>query len=72
VHHDDHLFARRPRIDALRPGCEGGCERAERAQAARDRETLAQMSERELHDIGLGRGYLDYATGGAWTRDASH
>jgi uncharacterized protein YjiS (DUF1127 family) len=40
------------------------------ARKARDREVLAQMSDRELHDIGLGRGLVDYAVSGAWQRDA--
>jgi uncharacterized protein YjiS (DUF1127 family) len=43
---------------------------ADRARKARDREALAQMSDRELHDIGLGRGLVDYAVSGAWQRDA--
>lgn len=41
---------------------------AKRARAARDREVLAAMSERELHDIGLSRGFVDYAASGDWQR----
>jgi uncharacterized protein YjiS (DUF1127 family) len=42
---------------------------AQRARAARDREVLADMSERELKDIGLSRGFVDDAASGAWHRD---
>jgi len=43
--------------------------RAVRARTARDRAALAEMSERELRDIGVDRGLLDYVASGAWHRD---
>ena len=45
---------------------------AQRARAARDRAALADMSERELHDIGLSRGFIDDAASGAWRRDTAY
>jgi uncharacterized protein YjiS (DUF1127 family) len=42
---------------------------AVRARKARDRAALAQMSERELRDIGVDPGLLDYVASGAWRRD---
>lgn len=41
---------------------------ARRARAARDYEALAQMSERELADIGLSRGYVSDVAAGAGSR----
>jgi uncharacterized protein YjiS (DUF1127 family) len=41
-----------------------------RARRVRDRAALAQMSERELRDIGVDRGMLDFVASGAWHRDA--
>ncbi|MDH5285141.1 MAG: DUF1127 domain-containing protein [Betaproteobacteria bacterium] len=43
-----------------------------RARSVRDRAALAEMSERELRDIGVDRGLLDYAASGAWHRDVPH
>lgn len=40
-----------------------------RARAATDRDALAGMSDRELHDIGLDRGSLSAVADGAWRRD---
>jgi uncharacterized protein YjiS (DUF1127 family) len=42
---------------------------ARRERTARDREALAQMSDRDLKDIGLSRGYLDNVANGAWIRE---
>jgi uncharacterized protein YjiS (DUF1127 family) len=43
---------------------------AARARVAADREILANMSDRELLDIGLERGVARAAAEGRWTRDA--
>ena len=40
-----------------------------RERAAADRDTLARMNDRELHDIGLDRGTLNSVADGAWRRD---
>ena len=40
-----------------------------RKRAAADRDTLARMNDRELHDIGLARGTLKSVADGAWRRD---
>ena len=40
-----------------------------RKRAAADRDTLARMNDRELHDIGLDRGTLKSVADGAWRRD---
>jgi uncharacterized protein YjiS (DUF1127 family) len=40
-----------------------------RRRAADDRVALAQMSDRELADIGVPRASRDAVAGGAWTRD---
>lgn len=42
---------------------------AHRKRAADDFDTLARMSERELHDIGISRGSLRTIATAAWTRD---
>ena len=42
---------------------------AMRRCAAADRDTLARMNDRELHDIGLARGTLKSVADGAWRRD---
>jgi uncharacterized protein YjiS (DUF1127 family) len=42
---------------------------AARARVASDREILANMSDRELLDIGLERGVARAAAEGRWTRD---
>ena len=42
---------------------------ATRERAAQDRDTLARMSDRELLDIGLGRGTLKSIADGARVRD---
>lgn len=42
---------------------------AARARVASDREILANMSDRELLDIGLERGLARAAAEGRWTRD---
>ena len=41
----------------------------QRRRAAADRESLANMSDRELMDIGIPRGSLHAAAGRAWLRD---
>ena len=43
---------------------------AARARVAGDREILANMSDRELLDIGLERGVARAVAEGRWTRDA--
>jgi uncharacterized protein YjiS (DUF1127 family) len=42
---------------------------AHRQRAARDAADLAQMSDRELRDIGLARGFLDAVADERWTRE---
>ena len=41
----------------------------ERRRAAHDLRVLAGMSDRELSDIGIGRGNVIAAASGAWRRD---
>ena len=43
---------------------------AARARVAADREILANMSDRELLDIGIERGIAHTVAEGRWTRDA--
>jgi uncharacterized protein YjiS (DUF1127 family) len=40
-----------------------------RERTAADRDTLARMNDRELHDIGLDRGTLKSVADGTWRRD---
>jgi uncharacterized protein YjiS (DUF1127 family) len=42
---------------------------AQRRRAAHDLTILAGMSDRELADIGIGRGSVTAAASGAWQRD---
>jgi uncharacterized protein YjiS (DUF1127 family) len=42
---------------------------AQRRRAAHDLRILAGMSDRELSDIGIGRGNVNAAASGAWQRD---
>lgn len=57
-------------IDALRAIARGmDAWSAARARVATDREILANMSDRELLDIGLERGVARAAAEGRWTRD---
>jgi uncharacterized protein YjiS (DUF1127 family) len=42
---------------------------AARFRAAQDRAALAQMSDRELHDIGISRGSVEPIASGTWLRD---
>lgn len=35
-----------------------------------DNRALAEMSDRDLHDIGLDRGFVNEVTRGRWVRDA--
>lgn len=44
---------------------------ASREKARKDREILAAMSERELADIGLSRGYRGEPVDGRWAPDAT-
>ena len=40
-----------------------------RQRAFDDGSTLAQLSDRDLHDIGLDRGFVDAVARGRWTRE---
>jgi uncharacterized protein YjiS (DUF1127 family) len=42
---------------------------AHRRRAACDLDALSAMSERELSDIGLSRGFLMQVAAGSWSRD---
>lgn len=45
------------------------CWIAKRRRAAHDLRVLAAMSDRELSDIGIGRGNVTAVASGAWQRD---
>jgi len=40
-----------------------------RQRAFDDGSTLAQLSDRDLHDIGLDRGFVESVARGRWTRE---